>query len=54
MVNRPVAGQRRDARAVASEVPLFSLQPAGPGYGTTPQDDTAWTTAMNASSIDVS
>ena len=29
------------------------LQP-GPGYGTTPQDDTAWTTAMNASSINVS
>ncbi len=29
------------------------LQP-GPGYGTTPQDDTAWTTAMNASNIPVS
>ena len=29
------------------------LQP-GPGYGTTPQDDTAWTTAMNASNINVS
>ena len=29
------------------------LQP-GPGYGTTPQDDTAWNTAMNASSINVS
>ena len=28
------------------------LQP-GPGYGTTPQDDTAWNTAMNASSINV-
>ena len=26
------------------------LQP-GPGYGTTPQDDTAWTPAMNASNI---
>ena len=29
------------------------LQP-GPGYGTTPQDDTAWNTAINASSINVS
>ena len=29
------------------------LQP-GPGYGTTPQDDTAWNTAMNASNINVS
>ena len=29
------------------------LQP-GPGYGTTPQDDTAWTAAMNASNITVS
>lgn len=29
------------------------LQP-GPGYGTTPQDDTAWTAAMNASNINVS
>ena len=29
------------------------LQP-GPGYGTTPQDDAAWTAAMNASSITVS
>ena len=29
------------------------LQP-GPGYGTTPQDDTAWNTATNASSINVS
>ena len=29
------------------------LQP-GPGYGTTPQDDTAWNTAMNASNITIS
>ncbi len=29
------------------------LQP-GPGYGTTPQDDTAWNAAMNASNITVS
>ena len=29
------------------------LQP-GPGYGTTPQDDTAWTAAMNASNITIS
>lgn len=29
------------------------LQP-GPGYGTTPQDDTAWNAAMNASNINVS
>jgi hypothetical protein len=29
------------------------LQP-GPGYGTTPQDDTAWQTAMTASDITVS
>ena len=29
------------------------LQP-GPGYGTTPQDDTAWNTATNASNINVS
>ena len=29
------------------------LQP-GPDYGTTPQDDAAWTVAMNASNINVS
>ena len=29
------------------------LQP-GPGYGATSQDDTAWTAAMNASSINIS
>ena len=29
------------------------LQP-GPGYGTTPQDDTAWNAAANASNINVS
>jgi len=29
------------------------LQP-GPGYGTTPQDDTAWYTALSASNITVS
>jgi hypothetical protein len=29
------------------------LQP-GPGYGTTPQDDTAWNTALSASNIIVS
>jgi hypothetical protein len=29
------------------------LQP-GPGYGTTPQDDAAWTVAMNASNINIS
>ena len=29
------------------------LQP-GPGYGTTPQDYTAWNAAMNASNINVS
>ena len=29
------------------------LQP-GPGYGTTPQDDTAWNTALTASNVTVS
>jgi len=48
-----------DTLAAALEVENYSptvanlLQP-GPGYGTTPQDDTAWNTALAASNITVS
>ena len=50
----PAANRAAYQHMLTDYITVANLLQPGPGYGTTPQDDTAWNTAMNASSINVS
>jgi hypothetical protein len=50
----PAAGQAAYKVMLNDFITVANLLQPGPGYGTTPQDDTAWNTALSASNITVS
>jgi hypothetical protein len=49
----PTHNRAADKRMLKAFITVANLLQPGPGYGTTPQDDVAWNTAMKASDITV-